>query len=224
MPIRLNLLAEAQAAEEMRRRDPFKRALWAAALSICLMFVWSSSLFLKGMLAKSELNRIQGQMSARTNQYQRVLNNQKNVEETRHKLAALRQLSTNRFLNASLLNALQQTTVENVQLMHFKAEQTYTFLEATTTRTNDGHVLPAKPATETEKILVTLEGNDCSLGAGDQVNRYKAAIAKHPYFRDMLTKTNGVSLKSLAAPQLSPITGKSFVLFSLECRYPERTR
>ncbi len=34
MPIRLNLLAEAQAAEEMRRRDPVKRALWLAGLII----------------------------------------------------------------------------------------------------------------------------------------------------------------------------------------------
>ena len=34
MPIRLNLLAEAQAAEEARRRDPVKRAVWMAALII----------------------------------------------------------------------------------------------------------------------------------------------------------------------------------------------
>ena len=32
MPIRLNLLAEAQAAEDLRRRDPVKRALWLARL------------------------------------------------------------------------------------------------------------------------------------------------------------------------------------------------
>ena len=34
MPIRINLLAEAQAAEEMRRRDPVKRALWGASIVV----------------------------------------------------------------------------------------------------------------------------------------------------------------------------------------------
>jgi hypothetical protein len=223
MPIRLNLLAEAQAAEEQRRRDPLKRALWGAALTISLMLVWSSSLFLKSMIANSQLSRIQGQMSARTNQYEHVLANQKSIEEIHHKLTALNQLSTNRFLNASLLNALQQITVEDVQLTRFKADQSYTFTDATKPRTNDDRVLPAKPATETEKITVTLEGNDFSRGA-DQVNRYKEVLARNPYFRDGLAKTNGAGLKSLSAPQVSPATGKPFVLFTLECRYPERTR
>jgi len=51
MPIRLNLLAEAQAIEEMRRHNPVKRAIWVGALLVCLMLVWSSSLQLKAMMA-----------------------------------------------------------------------------------------------------------------------------------------------------------------------------
>jgi len=42
MPIRLNLLAEAQAAEEARRRDPVKRAIWIGALLVSVVLVWSS--------------------------------------------------------------------------------------------------------------------------------------------------------------------------------------
>jgi hypothetical protein len=224
MPIRLNLLAEAKAAEESRRRDPLKRALVAAALSIALMLVWSSSLFLKGVLANSELSRMQGQMSGRTNLYQSVINNQKKMEDIRRNLTALSQLSSNRFLSATLLNALQQSTVEDVQLIRLKAEQTYVLAEATKPTTNGDRILPSKPATETEKILITLEGNDFSRNAGDQVSRFKQTLAANPYFREMLAKTNAVNLKKLEPPQVSVATGKPFVLFALECRYPEKTR
>ena len=72
MPIRLNLLAEAQAAEEMRRRDPVKRALWVAALIVALMLVWSSYLQLRATLANSVVTRIEAQMGARTNEFRQI--------------------------------------------------------------------------------------------------------------------------------------------------------
>lgn len=41
MPIRLNLLAEAQAMEEMRRRDPVKRAIWVGSLLVAVALAWA---------------------------------------------------------------------------------------------------------------------------------------------------------------------------------------
>lgn len=223
MPIRLNLLAETQAAEEMRRKDPVKRAVWVAALLICLVLVWSSSLLLKAMLAKNELGRIQGAISARTNDYQHVLNNQKALADVKHKLGALNQLATNRFLNGNLLNALQDTSVEHIQLVRIRAQQTYTLTEETKPRTNNNVVVPGKPATVAERIMVTLDGNDTSPNPGDQVNQYKEVVAAHPYFQGALEKTNAVMLRQFTL-QSSPETGRANVLFSLECRYPEVTR
>ena len=136
MPIRLNLLAEAQAAEELRRRDPVKRALWVAALLIALMLVWASSLQLKAIVANKDLGVVVAQMNLCTNEYKAVIDMQKKVGEMTQKLAALHQLSTNRFLNGNLLNALQQTTVEDVQLVHLKLDQTYLFTEGTKAKTN----------------------------------------------------------------------------------------
>ena len=52
MPIRINLLAEAQALEDLRRRDPVKRASWAGLLLVLLVLVWISSLQLKAMIAR----------------------------------------------------------------------------------------------------------------------------------------------------------------------------
>ena len=225
MPIRLNLLAETQAAEESRRRDPVKRGMWIGALIVVAMLVWGSSLQLKAILANSDLGRVEGQIQSHTNAYKVVLDHQNKTAEIHRKLGALRLLSANRLLTGTLLNALQQTTVDDVQLLRLRVEQLYTQFEGTKRRTNDsGAIIPAKPPTATEKIVLTLEGMDCSPNPGDQLNRYKDALAANPYFRQMLAKTNGINLKNLAPPTVSPLTGKRGVLFTLECRYPETTR
>jgi hypothetical protein len=223
MPIRLNLLAEAQAAEDLRRRDPVKRCLWIAALLVSLMLVWSSSIQLKGMMVKREVSRSENQMKTFTNDFEQVLANRKKIEEIKYKLASLQQLTTNRFLQATALNALQQTVVDDVQLLHFKTQHAYSLTDEVKPRTNDTRVIAGKPATVTEKILVSLEGSDSSANPGDQVPRFKTAVANNPYFKNLLGKPDGVSLKNLSPPDLSA-NGKRSVAFTLECRIPEVTR
>jgi hypothetical protein len=225
MPIRLNLLAEAQAAEDLRQRDPVKRAIWLAALTVVLMLVFSSFLQLRATFANSELSQVESQISSHTNAYQQVLDNRNKIAEVRQKLGKLRQLSSNRFLNGTLLNAFQQTTVEDVQLLRLRADLTYLCNEGTKTRTNDqGVLIKGRPATATENIRLTLEGNDSSPNPGDQLNKFKQVLAAHSYFKQMLTRTNAISLKNLSSPQVSPTSGKPCVVFTLECRYPEVTR
>lgn len=224
MPIRLNLLAEAQAVEEARRRDPVKRAIWIGALLVSVVLVWGSSLQLKAMLVKGDLSRVEGQMNALTNDYKQVLNNQKMVAEINHKLASLEQLATNRFLNATLLNALQKTTHDDVQLVHLRVTQDYIVVEETKARTNASAVTPVKPGSATEVITLTLDGSDASVNPGEQVLKFKQMLANNEYFQAMLGKTNEVILKNQGAPQPNPETGRECVMFTLECRYPERKR
>jgi hypothetical protein len=225
MPIRLNLLAETQAAEEEQRRDPVKRAAWMAALLIVVLLVWSSSLQLKAILVHSEVNRLEGQIHSRTNEYRAVLDNQNTTADIKRKLEALRRLSDNRLLQGTLLNALQQTTVDDVQLLRVRVDQTYACVEGTKGHTNDDNVfIPGRLPTSTEKILLTLEGADSSANPGDQLNKYKDALAANAYFKQVLLKTNGISLKNLAPPQIFPSTGKRGAVFTIEGRYPEKTR
>jgi hypothetical protein len=223
MPIRLNLLAEAHVAEEMRRRDPVKRVAWAAALSIALMLGWFSSLQLKAIVANKDLGVVQAQMKACTNEYSNVVEMQKKTAEMNQKLIALHTLTTNRFLNGNLLNALQRTTVEDVQLTRLKLDQTYVLKEATLPKKDGNRTIPGTPASVTEKTLLTLDGTDSSLTPGDQVARIKDAIDSYPYFREELAP-NGVAWKGSSSPQLSPETGRAVVTFTLECRYPEKIR
>jgi hypothetical protein len=228
MPIRLNLLAEAQAAELMRRRDPVKRAILVGAILVSLMLAWSSSLQLKAMMAANEAGRIEDRMNSNSNSYKVVLDNLKKRDEIQGKVLALYQLSTNRFLQGNLLNALQQTNADDIQLLHLKLDQSYAVVEATKPRTNDNHrIIPGKPGTSTERIVLMLDGFDSSPNPGDQVSTYKRAVASHPYFRSLLGKANDVNLKNLSPPELMPVSGsvgKPCVLFTLECRMQEKTR
>jgi hypothetical protein len=223
MPIRINLLAEAQALEELRRRDPVKRAIWMAAFLVIAVLGWSSSLQLKAIISHGEMNRVEAQVNAHTNEYSTVLENQRKLTDINRRLQALRVLATNRFLNGTLLNALQSTTVDDVQLMRCKVEQLYTLNEEVKAKTNaSGRMVPGKPASIVERIAVTLDARDNGANTGDQVNKYKQAIADFAYFRTAMG-SNEVRLASLSPPQ--PGTeARPFVLFSLECRYPEKTR
>lgn len=224
MPIRINLLAEAQALEDMRRRDPVKRAIWIASFLVVLVLLWSGSLQLKAIVAKSDLARIEAQIASHGGAYEAVRANQIKLADMSQKLGALRQLATNRFLKATLLNALQQATVDDVQLARLKAEEHYTFSEALKPKTNaDNRITPGRPATVTEAIVVTLDARDIGVNPGDQVNKFKMAVTDSPYFAATAGKTNQIRLTNLSPPQIGP-DGKPYILFTLECRHPEVTR
>ena len=125
MPIRINLLAEAQAAEELRRRDPVKRAIVAGLLLLAAMAVWSSSIQLKIMVASSDLAKVQGQLDSHKNNYDTAVSNNTKIAAIKLKLAALQKMSGSRMLEGDLLNALQKVTVDNVQLTRIKVDQAY---------------------------------------------------------------------------------------------------
>lgn len=224
MPIRINLLAEQQLAEEMRRRDPVKRAVLVGLLLVVLMLAWASWLQVSIQRKKHELRRLQAMINAQTNLYQQVLAQQRKLADAQHKLSALHQLATNRFLWANVLNALQQTIIEDVQLLEFRGEQTYRYTEATKPTVVSGKTVPGKPATATEQVVITLRAKDTGPGEGDNILKYMETLANFPYFQQLLGKTAKFQLVSRDPPQEDPETGRTAVRFTLECRLPERTR
>lgn len=224
MSIRINLLAEAQALEDLRRRDPVKRALWTGLILLILLLAWSSSIQLKAIIAKGELNRVEAQLNAREAEFKAVLDKQSKLGDMNHRLQSVNQLACNRLLQASILDALEHTLVDSVRLIRIRTEQSYVMTDAVKAATNGTKITPARPATSTERIVLTLEARDTSPNPGDQVNRFKEALVSFPYFQKALgSATNEVRLASLSPPQ-SVAEGKPFVSFTLECRYPEITR
>jgi hypothetical protein len=222
MPIRINLLAEAKAAEELRRHDPVKRVIFVGALAVALTLVWSSSLQLQTMLSKKEVSDRQTEVAARTNEFQHVLTDQKKITAAKEKLKALKKMTNSRFLEGNLLNALQQVTVDGVRLTRLKVDQDYFPAAGTPSQTNKNGVILGRPSTVTEKIVVWLDARDSSANPGDQVNKFKEAVASQSYFKATLNKTNGVQLINLSAPQ--SVDGKTCVLFTLKCNFPEYVR
>ena len=223
MPIHINLLAEAQAAEDLRRRDPVKRAIFIGVSLVVVSLMWSGTVEVSAFLAKERFAGVQASINAQTNAYQHVESNRKKIGTIQLKLAALQNLQTNRFLQGSLLDALQHATVDNVQLTRLRVDQACILTEGTESQTNGDRMIAGRPATVKERIIAHLDARDFSANPGDQVNKFKEVIAKQAYFQAMLVKTNGVQLANPpSAPQID--AGKPYVMFTLDCRYPEVIR
>ena len=223
MPLRINLLAEAQAIEEMRRRDPVKRVIGGGALLVACMLVWSSVLYGKIVYRKGELSRTESFVHSKSNDYRRAIENIKTLNDGKLGLAALHSLSTNRFLVGNLLDAMQHLTVDNVQLVRFKVDQLYNLTDAVKEKKNGDRTIPARPASATEKIILTLDARDTSPTPGDMVNKFQQTLTAAEYFRTMLGKTNEFGLLNTSQPVSDP-DGRQFVLFTLQCTFPEKTR
>lgn len=222
MPIRLNLLAEAQALEEQRRRDPVKRVILAGVILVAVILMWSSSLFVQMITRKGDLNRSETEVKSRASEYAQILQSRKTLDETKFKLDALYRLATNRFLLGSLLNALQQPA-SNVQLVRLSIRQGYLVTQEVKAKTVEGEAVKAQSAKCTEKIVLTLNAKDSSQISGEAVNKYRDALSSTPYFQEILGKMNEFRLTQRGAPQTDS-EGKSYVLFTLEGNPPEKTR
>src|SRR5437868_2630643 len=169
MPLRINLLAEAQAAEEMRRKDPVKRAVWLGGFVVFVVLLYAATLQFKIMAVRSELKTLDVGWKSIEKRVKEVNDHRNSTRDVEQKLAALDQFTTNRLLWATALNAFQQTVVDGVQLVKIRAEQTFFANEGAKAHTTEaGVTISAKPATATERTTIIIEGRDYSLRPGDQ--------------------------------------------------------
>ena len=225
MPIHINLLAEAKAEEELRRRDPVKRAILAGMLLVCVLFLWSGLLFVQTLRAKNDVSSLSSQMAVQSKQYDEAMLSQKKLVEITRRMGDLHRLSTNRFLWGSVLNALQQSVVTDVQLVSFHGEQSYAYTEEVKGKTNEFGKLTTfpKPGGTMLRVRLQFDAKDSSPTPGDQVGRYKEAIAKTAFFKTALGKTNEIIMKYVSQPLLDGESGKTIVMFTLEGRLPDKT-
>ena len=225
MPIRINLLAEDQAVEELRRRDPVKRAIWIGSSIVALVLCFSVWLQLKVSFAAREQANYDAQWSRLEKDFKRVTEDLQKTAEIEGKLVALHKLATNRFLWGTPLNSLQHAIIGNVQVTRLKAAQLYQITEEIKPREQDGRTIPGKPPASTEKIALTIVAKDFGSPPGLQVNQFKESIAAYPHFKEQLKRVDGVMLTELSAPQTDPSDpNRPYVQFTLSCVYPETTR
>ena len=224
MPIRINLLAETQEAEDLRRRDPVKRAIWVCAFLVFLMLLYWGYAYSKTIAATSELKSAQKEWLSMEKRFQEATDNVKKAGEIEKRLASLIRMSTNRFLWGNTFNGLQQTMVDNVQVVRIKADQSYTATDAVAPKKDGAKLVAAgKPAQAVEHVTITIEARDQN-PAEQNVFKYRNAIATFPLFQTQLQK-DGLRLSNVSSPAQDPVDpSKTFINFTLELRYPEVSR
>ncbi len=136
MPIRINLLAEQQEAEEARRRDPVKRGLWIGALVVTLTIIFSLSLQFRLNSARATLVADHARLESIEPEAKEVRADWQRITDIEKRSDNLRRYSTNRFYWAMALDALQHLKVDGVRIVALESVQGYTTNSESRFRTN----------------------------------------------------------------------------------------
>jgi hypothetical protein len=210
MPIRINLLAEAQAAEDVRRRDPAKRTAWGALIVVAAVLAWICVLQAQIIIVNSNLTTQLGKLNSMTNQYTTVVASETQLREVASKLTALNHFAGVRYLQATPLDALMRATVDGIQVIRLHTDQSI-------------ENLPDPKPGCAQKVKLVLDVKDSSSNPGnEQINKYKEALAATSYFQAEHISTNDIQLKNLGMAQIDTESGKPYVQFTLECVYPDK--
>jgi len=232
MPIRINLLAEAQAAEELRRKDPIKRAIVAAVVVVVVVLAYIGLLISQGMEKKKELARLNKRWAEIKPRFDQIKRNATFSADAQWKASMLQEYSTNRFLWATVLNALAQVATNsfatNVQLSRLVAEQDFVTAPAVKAVTNTAGkiITPARPAGIAERDKVLIFARDYGRDIDENYNKFKDALAEHPFFKAIL-ETGGkgarlLDVTSRKTDQTDPT--KTYMEFVIECQFTQRIR
>lgn len=227
MPIRINLLAEAQAAEEARLHDPVKRGIWIGGFLIFLVVLYISKLYVDILINNNSLKGLNERWSGPkglAGKSGMVVTNQTKIVSIDRRLAELDRLSTNRFYWGTLLNVLQQITVDDVQVTTLRGVQEYSVTSAVPPKTVDGKTIPRTPGVSTERISIIIDGRDWNYSQ-QAYDKYRQALSTNEYF-SRLSGGRGFRLgNTLGSPLPDPLNpARSFLTFTLECRFQEVVR
>ncbi|MEI7731982.1 MAG: hypothetical protein WCO56_20580 [Verrucomicrobiota bacterium] len=228
MAIRINLLAEVQAAEELRRKDPIKKAIWGAVIVVFLVGAYIGQLQFSIMHLENALDAKEQEWKRLKPKFDQVVANKGQIADSERRLKALKELAQTRILWATRLNAFSQlmTNVNNIQVTRLVTDQSYTPSAATKTTTNStGVVTVGRPACVIEKDKLTITAKDFGKVQDANYKQMLEAMTAFPYFAKALDRSKGISLLELSPPKVDiNDPNKSFVMFVLECQFEDLAR
>lgn len=207
----------------MRRKDPVKRAILAGIGCVVAMAAFSIFIQSQVLALNHQSKGLTEKIKTITSDYNMVKAEQDHLEVLQRNTHGLDSLASERFLNGTLLNAMQKVYVENVALIHLHTVHSYNLTEEVRTKTNSITKI-TKYASSAEKISVVVEAQDSSPNAGDQVATFKEKLSQTQYFTSLLGSNKVMRLVNLSPPQLNQETGRQFVQFTLESAVPEKIR
>ncbi|MGZ5505938.1 MAG: hypothetical protein ACXWKG_19970 [Limisphaerales bacterium] len=156
-----------------------------------------------------------------------LLATQERTDRLQTLLDGLDRYSTNRFLWANALNAIQHSTINDIQVTRIRGDQTYDIVrgESATNNTPNGPVITRKPGISTERIRLVVEARDFD-NQSQTWTKYKESLAKNAYFKRHLKRGEGFVLDGTqSAPARDPLDpSHEFVSFSLVSHLPEVKR
>jgi hypothetical protein len=221
MPIRINFLAEEQAAEDLRRQDPAKRAIFGGVALVVLTLAAAGFCQLKVSSAKAALAAQKDAYAKLEKKEKDVKDNLRKTGEIENNLTDLLKLATNRFAWGPVLNAFQAASVDHVQITSLRCKQDYVVVPPVPAR--KGTTEKPKPGMSTEIVVLVVEGIDAGPRANTSYIKFKDALANASYFKENLSKEKGWRFKGIPDEVVQP-GGKTVVQFKLEGFYPEKVR
>ena len=219
----VNLLAERLQARAAARRDPLRLATFAAAAALVGMLAWAGYIRLDLGRTKADLVKLEAQLKEVTGDASDAAKTTTAAQTLAATLAALDRHSTNRFLVAPALDALQDAVVGDVQVINFSMHQNLqTIPGIKPARKPDGTRTAGRQGYTKEQISLVIQAkNFGDIKAADQ---FMDAIANQKYFKATLRTADAVTLKNRSPKQADPLDPeKVYTVFTIECAYPERT-
>jgi len=207
----------------MRRKNPVKLAIWIGGFLVAVVLLWILELQLEIGVSKNTYNAIEQSWKDNTKRYATVTNNMATTAQIEHKLAALDRLSTNRFFWAPVLNALQQTMIDGIQVIRLTGTHKYTKEDARTPGT--GASAKRIPGAMAEGVSLYIEAKDFHPNV-ENYNKFKEILCNSDFFVKNLGRKDGFILDGT----LSAVTveasdpSRQFVTFKLASHWPEMRR
>jgi hypothetical protein len=196
MPIKINLLADQIAAEELRRKDPVKRAILVSVLLVILVLFYSLMLQLKVAVARSEVGRYENRLNAVEETSKQVKADRLLENDIERKIEALDRYSSNRFLWGSTLDALQRTLVPNIRLTEILADQKYTQIESKKFLTTNVTVSVARPAKRFGLFQVPVNEAVVMTAISNQL---KLIVKKYPFTTNQIEYSTKIAMSATNA-------------------------
>lgn len=230
MPIRINLLAEVQAAEELRRQDPVKRAILAAVGLVVVVLAYAGMLIWQASQKQQHLAERQQTWNKLKPAYDAIKRNDALKVETDKKVEVLYAYSTNRWFWAPVLNAFAQVSTNafatNLQVVRLTTEQM--FLDAPpvkpVTNALGKVVTPARPAGVLEQNKLIITAKDYGRDTDANYDKLRLTVLEFPFFKAALEPGGTVRLVEFTKGTVDPLqpNARRFQNFVLQCQFGER--
>lgn len=216
MPIRINLLAEAQHEAELRRRDPVKRSMMVAGLIVVSVIAYYVSLVTKQAVMSATVNSNKAKLAAIQADATAAQEKLSGVNELEKRIHQLNNLATNRVLWGTFLNEMQTLVTDDVPVRQITISQGYGVKRPPPVRN-----IP-QPATAVQGIILRLRLRDYGSEDEQKYIAFQAKLLGNEWLKSRLRKEKPIEIEQFGKRSTSfDDPDRSFVEMVFKCTFEE---